>query len=122
MSIRLDSHLAAFLEASYGGSVVVNHSFSDTNATDMAVATCFPIDRTVPALALSYPVSIEPTSTGLWMLFEATTGVDLIVTQPGGVAQTIRCDLMVLAGEVVSLSLNNPNNVAVDFRLSIVGN
>lgn len=121
MSIKLTSRLSAFLEASYGGAVVVTHSYSDSNGSDFTVATSVPIERTVPALALSYPVSLAPTSTGLWMIFEASTGVDLIVTQPGGTAQTIRCDFMVLSGEVVSISLNNPNNVEVSFKISAVG-
>ena len=121
MSTILNSRISAFLEASYGGSVVVTHSHSMSNGSDMVVATSVPIDRSVPALALSYPVSLAPTSTGLWTVFEATTGVDLTITQPGQAAQTIRCDLMVLSGEVVSLSIDNFNNVPVSFRISAVG-
>ena len=117
----LNSRLSAFLEAAYGGAVVVTHSFSVNDSNSMVVATSVPIERTVPALALSYPVSMAPTATGQWMIFEASTGLDLIITQPGETAQTIRCNFMVLSGQVTSISLNNPNNVAVAFKISAVG-
>lgn len=117
----LNSRLSAFLEASYGGSVVVTHSYSEYNSTDMVVATSVPIERTVPALALSYPVSLAPTATGAWLIFEAATGLDLIITQPGQTAQTIRCDFMMMAGAITSISINNPNNLAVSFKISAVG-
>ena len=55
------------------------------------------------------------------MIFEASTGIDLNITQPGQLTQTIRCDFMVLAGEVVSLSISNPNNVAVSYKISAAG-
>ena len=118
---NLTTRISAFLEASYGGAVIVTHSYSDTDLWNMTVATSVPIDRSVPALALNYPVSLAPTATGLWMIFEASTGIDLNITQPGQLTQTIRCDFMVLAGEVVSLSISNPNNVAVSYKISAAG-
>jgi len=117
----LTTRLSAFLEASYGGAVIVTHSFSETDTSSMLVATSVPIERTVPALALSYPVSLAPTVTGAWMIFEAATGIELIITQPGESPQTIDCNFMVLSGEVISLAINNYNNIDVAFKISAVG-
>jgi hypothetical protein len=121
MSNKLTCRLSAALEASLGTSVIVDQRFSESDYTNFPVATSLPIDRTLPALALNFPVSICPTVTGGWMMFEASSGVDLIITQPGQLAQTIRCNFMVLSGQFVSLSLNNPNNIDISFQISAVG-